>query len=347
MGNCEDNNEMLDNCVFVKTVLMLIVVAYHSMVFWGGAWFSAQSVILESKLLKNIAIWLNSFHIYGFVFVSGYLFEYLKQERNRYQQLVPFILNKCKRLLIPYVFVAFAWVIPITNVLDPYTSEEIFTKFILCTSPSQLWFLWMLFDVFIIVWLIYKWIKNDLAAILISVISWGIGLVGGGVFPNIFCIWTAFTYIPYFILGMKIREKNNCFLYKTPKLIWVIFQIVLFVSGQSISLKEGFIFKVLTLALEYSAHVFGALMAFFLLQWIATKVSWKDSKLFMTISKQSMPIYLFHQQIIYFTIIWLNGKVNPYLNVMINFIVALVLSFLLSCILSSFKWTRILIGEKK
>lgn len=60
-----------------------------------------------------------------------------------------------------------------------------------------------------------------------------------------------------------------------------------------------------------------------------------------------MAIYLFHQQIIYFTIIWLNGKVNPYLNAIVNFIVALVLSSLISTLLMRFKVTRVLIGEKK
>lgn len=30
------NHEQLENCIFVKTVLMLMVVAYHSMIFGGG-----------------------------------------------------------------------------------------------------------------------------------------------------------------------------------------------------------------------------------------------------------------------------------------------------------------------
>lgn len=30
------NHEQLENCIFVKTVLMLMVVAYHSMIFLGG-----------------------------------------------------------------------------------------------------------------------------------------------------------------------------------------------------------------------------------------------------------------------------------------------------------------------
>ena len=59
-----------------------------------------------------------------------------------------------------------------------------------------------------------------------------------------------------------------------------------------------------------------------------------------------MPMYLFHQQIIYFTIYWLNGKVNPYLHAGINFVAALVGSFIISSILMRWKVTRFLIGEK-
>lgn len=66
----------------------------------------------------------------------------------------------------------------------------------------------------------------------------------------------------------------------------------------------------------------------------------------MLLSKNSMTIYLFHQQIIYFTILWLNGKVNPYVNSFINFVVSLFLSSLISTMLMKFKVTRILIGEK-
>lgn len=312
----------------------------------GGGWFDAQSVAIESKLLKNVAVWLNSFHIYGFVFVSGYLFEYLKEEKNRYQQFLPFIINKSKRLLIPYVFIAFIWIIPTTSVWNLYTANEIFTKFILCTSPSQLWFLWMLFDVFVIIWLIYKWTKSDLGVILISIFSWGIGLIGGRFFSNIFCIWIAFTYIPYFILGMKIREKKNCFLYKIPKLILIVIQMVLFCLWQSVVQKGEIVFKLLSLILQYSVHVFGALMSFFVLQWMAEKVNWRDNKFFAILSKQSMTIYLLHQQIIYYTISYFNGKVNPYFNVIVNFSVSLLVSSLLSTILMKYKWTRVLIGEK-
>lgn len=338
---------MLDNCYFVKTVLMLLVVFYHSILFWGGAWLDNQPVIFKSKVLSILAVWFNTFHIYGFTLVSGYIFQYLKYEKDKYQKFLLFIVNKAKRLLVPYAFVAIIWVIPISYALFSYTSKDIIFKYLLCTGPSQLWFLWMLFDIFCFVWIISNWLKNDFIAIFISCIAWLIGYVCGTRFPNIFCIWTAFNYLPFFILGMKLREKNTCFLYKVPTILFVFMQLVLFVVYQITSSNSTILYRLVNLIALYSAHILGALMSFFVLRWLAEKVDWKNNKLFMMFSKYSMTIYLFHQQIIYVTIIWLNGKVNPYVHSFVNFLVALVLSSFISALLMKFKVTRILIGEKK
>ena len=120
---------MLDNCYFVKTVLMILVVLYHSILFWGGgSWLDNQPVIFKSKALSILSVWLNTFHIYGFTLVSGYIFQYLKYEKDKYQKFFLFIVNKAKRLLVPYVFVAIIWVIPISCVLFSYTSKDIILK---------------------------------------------------------------------------------------------------------------------------------------------------------------------------------------------------------------------------
>ena len=341
-----NDQKNLDNCIFIKTILMTLVILYHSMIFWGGDWFNVKSVAIQCNVLIYLAQYLNSFHIYGFVLISGYIFEYLKNERNRYKKFLAFVVNKIKRLLIPYVFVAFVWVIPISSVWNLYTPNEIFTKFVLCVGPSQLWLLWMLFDVFIIVWFLYKWTRNDLGAILISILSLGIGIIGGKLLTNIFCIWTAFTYIPYFVIGMKIREKKNFCFYKIPKYAWPIIQILLFSLWQITGDNQEIIFKLLSIVFQYCTYIFGALMSFFVLQGLAEKVDWRNNKMFMFLSKQSMAIYLFHQQIIYFTISYFNGKINPFSNVLMNFLIAILLSSLIGKFLMRFKCTRVLVGEK-
>lgn len=59
-----------------------------------------------------------------------------------------------------------------------------------------------------------------------------------------------------------------------------------------------------------------------------------------------MPIYLFHQQVIYVCIFLLNGLINPYIHAALNFIVAMIVSLLISIMTMKFKWTKFLIGEK-
>lgn len=71
MGN--QNN--LKNCGFVKTILMLLVIFGHACAFWSGHWFTENPVI-QSTGLNILYAWVNSFHIYAFALVSGYIFAF-------------------------------------------------------------------------------------------------------------------------------------------------------------------------------------------------------------------------------------------------------------------------------
>lgn len=65
----------LSNCGFVKTILMLLVILGHACAFWSGHWFT-DNPALPSRGLNALFEWLNSFHIYAFALVSGYIFTY-------------------------------------------------------------------------------------------------------------------------------------------------------------------------------------------------------------------------------------------------------------------------------
>lgn len=238
------------------------------------------------------------------------------------------------------------WVAPIAVIVDDLSITQLVFKYILCVNPSQLWFLWMLFDVFLLIWPICDLLQNSKIAISVSIISWGIGFIGSRELPNIFCVWTAFNYIPFFILGLKLKEKDGFGIDKIPVYIWIILDIGLFVILKHVSINHYFIDKLIKIALTYTLHVVGAIMAFSVLQKLATMVDWKNSKCFDFLSKCSMTVYLLHQQIIYFVIIILNGWVHPYIIAITNFVISLSLSLILSSILMRFKMTRLLIGER-
>lgn len=111
--------------------------------------------------------------------------------------------------------------------------------------------------------------------------------------------------------------------------------------------QESTLMKIMTAGVGFLLHIVGALMAWDILQWIGNKVNWKENKLFMTLSKNSMPMYLFHHQLIYYTIIALNGKVSPWSNTGANVVFAIIGSLLISMVLMHWKTTRILVGENE
>ena len=93
------------------------------------------------------------------------------------------------------------------------------------------------------------------------------------------------------------------------------------------------------------SKVSGAIMAFLLLNWIARHVNWNNG-LFRHLSLISMPVYLFHQQIIW-ALLWdLSGSLNPYVMALVNVVVSFTLSMVMGELLMKSKYTRFLIGAK-
>lgn len=316
------------------------------MIFWTGTWISKKP-IFESNVLSVLSRWMNTFHVYGFTLVSGYLFHFLKCERGKYSNFLLFAINKVKRLIVPFAFVSVFWVIPFAMYYFHTEAVEIFNNYVLGISPSQLWFLLMLFFVFMLFYPLTDFFeKHNVGGTITILAIYGIGLVGTIVFPNIYQIFTACTYLPLFWLGFKIRQYGSRVLMEVSPIVWMVADVLLFGLVQYLSSFNVTFFKLLNLGLTFFLHIIGAMMAFVVLQKMANRFNWKESKMFMFLSKNSMPVYLFHQQIIYVFISLLNGMVNPYLNAVINFVGAMSISLVISTLLMKFKWTRLLMGEK-
>lgn len=132
---------------------------------------------------------------------------------------------------------------------------------------------------------------------------------------------------------------------KIPIWCWIITDGILFILNDIVKMTQIPI-PGINHFMGLVLHVVGAIMAVSILYKIACMVSWKDNGIIKCLSKYSMPMYLFHQQIIYFSIVALNGKVNPWINAGVNFAVAVIGSLVISIILMHWKITRFLIGEK-
>lgn len=77
-----DREKELNNCTAIKAILMLIIVIYHSMrVYAEGTW-GPYAPMQDAPILGYISDWLNSFHVYAFTLISGYIFSFIKYERG-------------------------------------------------------------------------------------------------------------------------------------------------------------------------------------------------------------------------------------------------------------------------
>ena len=277
---------------------MMLVVFGHACAFWTGNWFTAITVAYQEPMISILFNWVSSFHIYAFTLVSGYIFAY-KVMKGEYKVYSTFISNKVKRLLVPYWFVMLIWVLPISAYYYKWDANYLIQRYILCTNPSQLWFLWMLFVVFVIVWpLRNNMLQRPVIGYVISIVLYFVGFVGSWKIPNYFCVWTACQYVIYFYIGMRIRYKEEIKRITTtiPYYTWIIIHILLFVAKEFIDKEQNgaLSFKALNSGVGLILHIIGAIMAYTTLSVIANRIHLTNV---MKISLYSMPIYLFHQQI--------------------------------------------------
>ena len=326
---------------------MILIILYHSIILWTGRWAGMEPAF-SAPALGWIAEWMNSFHVYAFTLVSGYLFSFLKYEKKKYGEFVPFLKNKAKRLLLPYGFICIVWVIPVSACFGQLGWKDVFFDYILGTAPSQLWFLLMLFDIFLLFWLLADFFeKHDVLGAIVVLALYGVSIVGGKLLPNVFMVWSACAFSPVFWIGMKLRQRGSKWIRKIPALVWLAVDIGLFLLIKFVLIGEGLLFTLLFMGCTFLLRCIGAVMAFVCLQKLADVLSYRtESKGLALLGKTSMPMYLIHQQWIYISIAIFNGVLNPYLHGVVNFMFAGGISLLISLILMKFKATRFLIGEK-
>lgn len=220
-----------------------------------------------------------------------------------------------------------------------YSIADVIDRYVLGTNPNQLWFLLMLFWVYVIAWpLAEVFDRKPLIGGIVVAGLYAVGMGGSRFVPNYFFIWRSCEYVLYFWIGFMMRKLPAVF-GRIKWYVWPTTFIILFIAWEM--LNSGVIHSLL----EIAVHVTGSIAAFEVFRALAERIDWNKAW-FEDLSSKTMPMYLFHQQIIYFMIYWLNGKVNPYIHAGINFIVALVCSFIISSVLMHWKVTRFLIGEK-
>lgn len=338
----------LNNCTYVKGLLVISIVLYHSMlIFASSTWFRVPSQ--PSAVFDILARFLNSFHIYTFTFISGYIYSFICFEEGRYNNNVKFWKNKFKRLVVPYIFMTLLWGLPVYYHFFTTDIWNIMEKFFLADSPEQLWFLLMIFWVFVIYHFISRWIdKHFMICTLLIAALYLIGTIWDYTL-DYFQFFKGLQFILFFHVGVCWRKFSggDCRIYKIPSALLAtvhvfLFALQIYVSG----LHHDMIIKLLDLGLTSFLHIYGAFAWFVIFQKAVYKKYIRECSIVRYVSKYGMSIYLIHQQIIYFVLNIVMNKLSPCLLVLITFTLTLCISSIIAWCLESNKLTKILVGGK-
>ena len=245
-------------------------------------------LIIGSELYFKLKYLIYSFHMPLFMAVSGMIFFYtFKSFKNSNDYLV-YVLKKVERLLLPFFIMGVIIIIGkvvvgrfihINNFTDSTSFlDSVLTLFLrpMESSSRSLWFLYVLFEYYLVFPLLILLFFNRLYVLVI------LGLVLYILHPtnNFLALNQFFTYFLFFALGINIMKYYD--LYKIFIKKYGVFFIVLFII--SFYFRDYF-------QLNEALLYFG-ILAIISIHYIALYSSYLNNSFFQTLGKYTMVIYL-------------------------------------------------------
>lgn len=309
----------------IRALAILIVMFGHSIIIYSPSWGYYTSVY-SVPLLAHIKQWINVIQMPLFFALSGALF-FPSCNRKTFSSIV---INKAKRILIPYLAIAAIWMIPIRMLVGyaPYAGRSFFHIYIheilLSGDNGHLWYLPCSYLCFLVGKGIEKLIsrikENHCLLVNISELTvlFLISMVSGKLVPGGGLIYNVLNYFFYFYLGGFVyskRDEISNFLNRHIA-IFACIGLVLNIGCAFLSMKP--------------VNCFVACYDFCLLYSI---LSADNNKLIEAVAKNSFGMYLIHSPLVYVTYaFW--GNSNPFLVVALNFIVFGIFSYIATELLS-------------
>ena len=333
-----DEKTYMDNLSQLKLVaLMLVVIGHCSNQYKGGWVFISEN---SSEIFKWVSIYVNSFHMQIFVFISGSVYGYCKLRKMYYLNYCNLIIDKFRKLLIPYIFIGIFFMIPIGIKLgiSDYNNglKHSIKNLFLGYSSGHLWFLMMLFNLF----MIYYWLEKILfrLGIPISIIILFVIQVYNFKFPHIFYIYKAMYYMIFFYLGHIIYLKYEVLRsieYKTSRYNSIVAIFIGIIISLLILSKERILYKniesiILCNGIENLIGILGIMQMYIAVEVIKNLKIYNKIKSYTNyINKYNFNIYLLHEPII-FIILYNILNMEPVLVVLSSFILSITMSILIS-----------------
>lgn len=340
------NNEeiVLRELDYLKIIGILLVVIGHCTSIYTGGWVFTSPV--NSPIYGLIAAYVYTFHVPMLVFVSGSIYYYCRINKGKYSSLKSLIINKLKRLIVPFLFIGILYSIPIKYIIGMIEGNIInnIKSFILGLNTGHLWYLLMLFDILIIFYLYEKFILNKKYSIILNLILFSILYISSGFFTNIFQINRAIQYGIFFYLGyeffrskdkliLKLEKlKSKSILIMTPILISISLVLILVSKMKLSSIMLSKFFSLINVVIAMICITICYLIVYLINNRMKNIIiKERIDKLFKVIGKYSFNIYLLHEPIIFIVLYFIASK---YINATILVIICLSISVFGSVLIS-------------
>lgn len=202
---------------FIRGILTLFVVIGHASIYrvgtdFGGIYYSdiMKSMNVDDTnfhiLFLELSTIIYSFHMPAFFALSGALYE---KSSKQYSSFWDLIINKSKRLLLPFFVVWIVWNIPIKYVTEYYNCIDSYKIFLQILVPFNvyLWYLICLYLVFVLIYIIESKLNGHKCAIFCGIIvSFFIGIIYQRMGSTMVVLGNPLKYMIWFYMGQLLNK---------------------------------------------------------------------------------------------------------------------------------------------
>ncbi|MCP4971732.1 MAG: acyltransferase [Arcobacter sp.] len=339
------NAKKLDHMNLLRVFGISIVVLRHTFAPFTNSWkiseFYDYSIIADF-----IGRYISTLSMPLFVFISGYIYSYLRNSIKKYGTYKILITKKIRRLLIPYLFFALLY----NYFFMEFDSLKTYLIH-LWIGSGHLWFILMMFIMFLLFYPFEKYFKNNIVkGIIIAVVLYILVLPMH--YLNLNPVAHVFKYFVYFYLGylFSLHSQKVLTFLKDKSVILFIAHFLIF-TGYFFAIKNSSGIYI-TAVIRQTLLILGVLSICFTYSILNTifnnqnEIINKYASAIKTVNVNSYYIYIFHQPIlkIFFGYVFVQELFLP-ITVVLAFLLSFNLSLIFSKLLLKLKPGRLLIGS--
>lgn len=322
---------------FAKIIATFLVVIGHILRMYTG---NGLFLPLEGNFYFSVICkYIYTFHMPLFFFISGGVFYIVKHNKNRYNDMVGFISNKTKRLLVPYIFISILLLIVMWHIGEIHIPICIYyiKNYVFAYGCRHLWFLIALFVISFYFNIFDSYICSNTYCCVVFIL----GFLVADYTTYFLQIASVLKFSIYYYFGYQVIKNfiklQFLFSIKTSICLFLI-SLALFFLGMK---YEGLILEKI---FELILGLLGTIMVIGIALYIEKNM---DSKGYLQqVNSYMYSIYLFHPLIIYLLFYYCrNTYINSYLMIICGFLISIFFSILLSKLVRALG-LRAFLGEK-